>query len=457
MNKKGNMLTEGPLFKGIVLYTIPIIFTGLLQLFFNAADLIVVGRFCGSLSVGAVGATGSITNLIVTLFMGLSVGAGVVVAQTYGQKDWESVHRTVHTAIPTALVSGVILTVVGVLFSKQFLILMGTPENILELSSIYMKIYFGGITFNMLYNFSAAILRAVGDTKGPLIFLTIAGVINIILNCIFVVVFGMNVDGVALATTISQAISAILVIRALMKRTDACRLVLKDLRFYGEQLKRILIIGLPSGINSAMYSISNTIIQSTINSFGDVVVSGSAAAANIEGFVWICLNSFQHTAVNYTGQNLGAGNLKRVKKTLWICLGCVSVVGILLGTSVYSIAPRLLSVYITDSVEAIGYGVTRMSYICLIYFLCGIMDVTTGGLRGMGASTVAMIISVIGVCGVRIAWIETIFRIEAYHTLDSLFFTYPLSWILTFLAQLIAYIIVFNKMKKKTEKQNLTL
>ncbi len=455
MKKINTSMTEGPLFRGIVFYTIPIILTSLLQLFFNAADLIVVGRFCGSLSVGAVGATGSITNLIVNLFIGLSVGVGVSVAHAYGQRDWETVRRTVHTALPTALLSGVILTVVGVFFSKQFLVLMDTPDNVLELSSTYMKIYFGGITFNMVYNFSASILRAVGDTKSPLLFLSISGVINVILNIIFVTLFHMNVAGVALATTISQAVSAVLVVIALMRRTDACRLVLRDMRFYGAQIKKIITIGLPSGVNGALFSISNVLIQSSVNSFGDIVVSGNAAAANIEGFVWVSLNAFHQTAVNYTGQNTGASNFARVKKILWTCLGCVSVVGIVLGTLTRIFAPGLLSIYITDSAEAIAYGITRMNYVCLPYFLCGIMDVTTGALRGMGASVAPMIISVLGVCGIRIGWIYTVFQTEAFHTLDSLFFSYPVSWLLTFLCELAAFMIIFKQKKKKAESLGL--
>ncbi len=450
-------MTEGPLFKGIVLYTIPIILTSLLQLFFNAADLVVVGRFCGSLYVGAVGATGSITTLIVALFTGLSVGSGVTVAHAYGQRDWESVRRTVHTTLPVAILSGAILTVIGVAFSKELLALMDTPENVIELSSLYMKIYFGGIIFNMVYNFSASILRAVGDTKGPLIYLTIAGVVNVVLNVFFVTAFHMNVAGVALATTISQAISAVLVVRALMRRTDACRLILRDMRFYGAQVKKILVIGLPSGINGAIFSISNVLIQSSVNSFGDIVVSGNAAAANIEGFVWVSLNSFSQTSLNYTAQNLGAGNFKRIKKIFWTCLGCVAIVGVVLGISGRLLAPHLLSIYITDSAEAITYGITRMTYICLPYFLCGIMDVTTGALRGMGASVVPMIISILGACGIRVGWIYTIFRLEAFHNLDSLYFSYPVSWILTFLAQFVAYMIVYNHKKKKAESLGLVV
>ena len=451
MKKINTSMTEGPLFRGIVLYTIPIILTGILQLLFNAADLVVVGRFCGSVSVGAVGATGAITTLVVSLFTGLSVGSGVTVAHAYGQKDWKTVHRTVHTTLPLAIASGLVLTVIGVLFSKQLLMLMDTPENVLELSSVYMKIYFAGMTFNMIYNFAAAILRAVGDTKSPLIFLTLAGVINVILNLIFVTVFHMNVAGVALATTLSQGVSAFLVVRELMKRTDACRLVLRDMRFYGAQIKKIVFIGLPSGINGAVYAISNVLIQSSVNSFGDIVVSGNAAAGNIEGFVWISINSFMQSALNYTAQNVGAGNFNRVKKTFWTCLASVSAVGIFLGVTVYSLAPHLLSIYITDSAEAIAYGITRMTYICLPYFLCGIMDVTTGALRGMGVSFAPMIISIMGVCGIRIGWIYTIFRVEEFHTLDCLYFSYPISWIITFSVQLAVYLIILKKRTKKAE------
>ena len=441
-------MTEGPLLCGIILYTIPIILTNVLQLLFNAADLIVVGRFCGSISVGAVGATGSITNLIVNLFIGLSVGVGVSVAHAYGQRDWESVHRTVHTAIPLALVSGAILTFVGITFSKQFLMLMDTPENVLELSSVYMKIYFGGIVFNMLYNFSASILRAVGDTKSPLIFLTLAGVINVILNIIFVTAFHMNVAGVALATAISQAVAAILVLRALMRRADACRLIIKDMRFYLAQIKKIVIIGLPSGLNGALFSISNVMIQSSINSFGDIVISGNAAASNIEGFVFTSINSVHQAAVNYTGQNLGAGKYDRIKKALWICLGFVGTIGAVLGITVCLAAKPLLSIYITDSAEAIACGVKRLIYVCLPYFVCGFMDVSTGALRGMGSSFVPMVISVLGVCGMRVGWIYTVFK--KIHTLECLFISYPVSWALTFVCQIIAFAIVYKLKKKRS-------
>lgn len=445
MNDTNKMMLKGPLFRNIVSYTIPIILTSLLQLLFNAADLVVVGQFCGSVSVAAVGATGSITNLMVNFFIGLSVGAGVCVAHGLGSREDTVVSNTIHTALPTALVSGLFLTVFGIAFSRNFLEMMGTPESVLPLSAVYMKIYFAGITFTMVYNFCASILRAAGDTKSPLYFLLIAGVLNVILNVIFVTQFHMNVAGVALATTISQGVSAVLVVIVLMRRTDACRLDLKKIRFHKPQLEKMLRIGLPAGIQGSLFSISNVLIQSSVNSFGDVFMSGNAASSNLEGFVYVSLNAFQQTAVNFIGQNSGARQFNRVRRVLWICLGCVTVVGLALGGAVYAMGPKLLTIYITDSAEAISYGMVRMSYICLPYFLCGLMDVTTGALRGMGASFVPMLISVLGVCGVRIGWIYTVFQMEAYHTPQCLFFSYPISWTATFLCQLIAFFVVFRK------------
>lgn len=442
-------MLEGPLFWNIILYTIPIILTSLLQLLFNAADLVVVGRFCGSISVAAVGATGSLTNLMVNFFIGLSVGAGVTVAHGLGSHEDTVVSNTVHTALPTALVSGVFLTFIGIAFSETFLRLMGTPDNVLPLSAIYMKIYFAGVTFTMVYNFCAAILRAAGDTKSPLIFLTLAGVVNVILNVVFVRAFHMNVAGVALATTISQGISAVLVVIALMRRTDACKLELKKMRFHKVQLAKILRIGLPAGIQSSLFAISNVMIQSSVNSFGDIFMSGNAAASNIEGFVYVSLNAFHQTAVNFIGQNAGAKQYKRVYKTLWICLGCVVAVGLTLGSLAYALGPTLLSIYITDSQEAIGYGMVRLAYICLPYFLCGLMDVSTGALRGLGASFAPMVISILGVCGLRIGWIYSIFQIPEFHTPECLYFSYTVSWTITFLCQMAAFIIVYRKHVKE--------
>ena len=449
MRREQSML-EGALLPSIILYTIPIILTSVLQLLFNAADLVVVGRFCGSLSVAAVGATTSLTNLLVNFFIGLSVGAGVTVAHALGGKEDDWVHRTVHTALPMALVCGAVVTILGVSLSETFLQMMGTPEDILPLSGLYMKIYFAGITFTMVYNFCAAILRAAGDTRGPLIYLTFAGVVNVVLNVIFVTIFDMNVAGVALATTISQGISAVLVLRALMKRSDACRLELKKMRFYGTQVGKIVRIGLPAGVQSALFGISNVMIQSSVNSFGAVFVSGNAAAMNIEGFLYVSLNAFHQTAVNFIGQNAGARRYDRISKIFGICSACVVILGITLGAAMWSAGPKLLSLYITDSAEAIGYGMIRMTYMALPYFLCGLMDVSTGALRGLGVSFIPMLISVLGVCGIRILWIATIFQLPGFHTPQCLYLSYIVSWTVTLICQTSAFGMVYRKNRKQS-------
>ena len=445
MAKRNRDMCQGPLFGNIVAYTIPVILTGILQLLFNAADLMIVGRLCGSIYVSAVGATTSLIHLIVNLFIGLSVGAGVAVAHAIGAKDMKMVHKTVHTAIPTAIISGIVLTVIGVIFSGTFLAWMGTPDDVLPLSATYMRIYFAGITASMLYNFGAAILRAAGDTKGPLIYLTLAGVVNVVLNVVFVLLFDMDVDGVALATTISQILSAALVLRALIRRHDACRLKLRAMRFYKVPMMKLLKIGVPAGIQGSLFSISNVIIQSSVNSFGAVVVAGNSAAGTLEGFVYTIMNSFHQTALNFIGQNMGAKQYKRINKILWICLGCVFVVGGVSGGGFYLLGRPLLSIFISDSAQAIEYGMIRMMFICLPYFVCGLMDVTTGAIRGMGVSLTPMVITILGVCGLRIGWIYTIFQIPAYHTLSCLYFSYIVSWVATFFVELIAFFIIYRR------------
>jgi len=451
VENKNEQMLRGPLLSAVIRYTVPIILTSVLQLLFNAADLVVVGRFCGPDSVAAVGNTGSLTSLFVNLFIGISVGVGVTVAQGLGARDAETVHRAVHTALPAALVSSAVLTVLGITFCETFLRWMGTPADVLPLSATYMRIYFGGITFNLVYNFCAAILRAAGDTKSPLIFLIIAGIINVLLNLLFVIVFHMNVAGVALATTLSQGVSAALVVRALMRRKDECKLVLRKMRFYKEQLLKAIIIGLPAGMQSSLFSISNVLIQSSINSFGKVLMSGNAAAANIESFLFVSMNSFHQTALNFTGQNVGAGNYRRVKQVLFTCLGCVAVLGTAVGVGCYGFAPQLLSLYIPGEAESIYWGTVRMGYIFLFYALCGIMDVSTGCLRGMGVSLPPTLISVFGVCGIRIGWIMTLFRLEQFHTPQSLYLSYPISWVVTFLGQILLFFFIYRRRTKNLQ------
>lgn len=441
-------MCEGPLLKKIIFYTIPIILTGVLQLLFNAADLVVVGRYRGSISVGAIGATGSLINLIVNLFIGLSVGAGVTVAHALGAGHSRDVSKIIHTALPTAFISGIILTIVGVAGADTFLRLMDTPDNAIVLSTTYMRIYFCGITASMIYNFGSAILRAAGDTRRPLYYLTAAGVINVILNVFFVRVFSMDVDGVALATVISQLISAILVVRSLMKRDDACRFRFSEMKIHSRQLMQIIRIGIPAGIQGSLFAISNVLIQSSLNSFGSVVMSGNAAAQNIEGFVYTSMNSFHQTALNFTGQNYGAKKYDRIGKIMRISLSSVFITGIVLGFTAYLFARPLLGIYITDSDEAIGYGIVRITYICIPYFLCGLMDVTTGLIRGMGLSLAPTIITVLGVCGMRILWIYMVFPIEQYHSPESLYISYTISWSLTFIAELIVFLYIYRKRRR---------
>ena len=453
-SKDVNML-KGPILVSIIAYTVPIILTNILQLCFNAADLIVVGRFCGSLSVAAVGATSSLTHLIINLFIGLSVGCGITAAQNIGARNSENVYRIVHTALPTAMIVGAFLSVVGFFFSEFFLKLMGTPEKVLPLSAIYLKIYFMGVVATMVYNFCAAILRAAGDTKSPLIYLSISGVVNVVLNLIFVILFDMNVAGVALATTISQFLSAILTVFTLMKRTDSCKLTLKKLKIYKKQLIDFIRIGIPAGIQSCMFSISNVLIQSSVNSFGEIVVSGNSAAMNIGNFVYTAMNAFHQTALNFTGQNVGVKNYQRAKRVYRVSFLCCVLTGMILGGMAYLFGRQLLGIYITDSAEVIEIGMLRLGMICIPYFIAGAMDVTTGAMdvttgaiRGMGVSFRPMIVTILGVCVFRIVWIFTVFNIPQFHTIQSLYISYPISWGLTYIAEVIMYYMIINKKEK---------
>lgn len=440
-------LCSGPFLPKIISYTIPIILTSVLQLLFNAADLVVLGQLKGNDNVGAVGATGSLINLLVSLFTGLSIGAGVCVAQGIGAKDGARVSRAVHTAIPAAVIGGAALTVIGVLLSRWFLTLMSTPANLIDQATLYMQIYFAGIIPVLVYNFGAAILRSAGDTKSPLLYLTAAGALNIVLNIVFVALFDMAVDGVALATVISQLLSCVLVLRKLMRRDDSCRLELKKMRIDPSALSRIVRIGLPAGIQGSLFAVSNVTIQSSINSFNiEAINNGCSAASNIEGFVYMGMNSFQQTVTTFAGQNSGARKYRNVGKITLLSLICVTVVGLVLGALGRIFAPQLLSLYLKEGGDSIMYGQIRMNYVCLLYFLCGIMDVLSGTLRGMGASTVPMVVTILGACGLRILWVATVFR--QYKTLESLFLVFPVSWIVTIAALSVCFMIIWKKRLK---------
>lgn len=439
-------MCNGPLLGKIMIFYIPLMLSGILQLLFNAADIVVVGRFAGNEALAAVGSTSSLTNLIVNLFIGLSVGANVLVARFYGAKQDEELKETVQTAIGTAVAGGVILIFLGFFLSKPALGWMGTPEDVINHSVLYMRIYFAGMPFMMVYNFGSAVLRAVGDTKRPLYYLLIAGVVNVVLNLIFVITFSMGVAGVATATVVSQAISAALVVRCLIRTDSAYRLELQGIRIVPDKLLKMVQIGVPAGMQGALFSISNVLIQSSVNSFGSVAMAGNTAASNIEGFVYTAMNAFHQAAISFSGQNYGARKYKRIRKVLLICEVMVVVVGALMGNVAYLFGGTLLKLYTVDP-EIIEYGILRMRIICTPYFLCGMMDVAVGALRGMGYAIMPMLVSLTGACLLRVVWIYTIF--QSYRTLECLYFSYPISWGLTFAVHLVCFVIVFRKLLKK--------
>lgn len=443
--KKMDMV-NAPLFPNIIIFAIPLMMTGILQLLFNACDMVVVGRFAGSEALAAVGSTSSLTNLLVNTFLGLSVGANVITAHSFGAREYRQTKIIVHTAIAMSLVCGVILAILGISVCRACLEAMGSPEDVLDLSALYMRIYFLGMPSVMVYNFGSAILRAQGNTKQPLIFLSIAGVINVILNLVLVIVFHLSVAGVSIATVVSQTISACLVIWWLVREPGPCQLNLRELRIDAGVLKRIFRIGLPAGLNSMVFSFSNVQIQSSINLFGSAAMAGSSAAASLEGFVYTSMNSFHQAALNFTGQNVGAGRFDRVPKILRNCVFIAVMVGLIMGGMMYSCGRPLLALY-TDSAQDINYGMIRLQVILLPYFLCGIMESLVGVLRGLGYSVVPTIVSLVGACGFRLVWIATVFR--AKPTLFLLFLSYPISWLITSMAHLVCYWYARSRMNKK--------
>ena len=445
-NKYEMDMCSGSLLPKILLYSLPLMLSGILQLLFNAADIVVVGRFAGNDALAAVGSTSSLINLLVNVFMGLSVGTNVMVARFYGAGQKKELEEMVHTAILTSIVSGVILIFVGLALSRPALLLMDTPENVIDQSVLYIRIYFVGMPAMMLYNFGSAVLRAVGDTRRPLYFLMIAGVINVVLNLFFVISLSMGVAGVALATIISQAVSAILVLLCLMRSESDYRVELNKLRIVKDKMLKMIQIGLPAGMQGALFSVSNVLIQSSVNSFGSIAMAGNTAAQNLEGFVYTAMNALHQTCISFTGQNYGAKQYKRMGKILLICQGCVIVVGVLMGTGVYLAGGTLLKLYSPDP-EVIQYGMLRLSYICTTYALCGMMDVMVGSLRGMGYSIMPMLVSLTGACLFRVVWIYSVFR--SYHTLECLYYSYPISWGLTFAVHLVCFLIVYKKVLRR--------
>ncbi len=444
-------MCSGPLLGKIIQFSLPLMASGILQLLFNAADVVVVGQFAGNHAMAAVGSTSALINLIVNLFIGLSVGSSVMTGRYYGSNQMKNLHETVHTAMLTAGVGGIVMIFIGILFAEPMLNLMGTPDNVIEHSVLYMRIYFLGMPFFVVYNFGAAILRAVGDTKRPLFFLIISGVINVGLNLIFVIVFSMGVAGVAIATVASQCVSAVLVLICLCKSEGAYRLTLRELRIYKDKLLEMLKIGLPAGLQGTVISASNVLIQSSINSFGDLAMAGNTAAANIDGFLYVSVNAITQTALSFTSQNMCAKQFGRIDKIVKTCIIISFAMGTLLGIGSYLCGEVLLGIFSPDA-EVVGYGLTRLSIVAVTYGLCGMMDIFPGCMRGMGCSLPPTLISITGTCLFRIAWIYIVFAADP--TLITLYLSYPASWLLTIIMQAVCFLIIrkrkFAEVKKET-------
>ena len=440
-------MCNGPLFRKILLFTLPLMLSGILQLLFNAADMIVVGRWVGSNALAAVGSNGPLINLLVNVFLGLSVGANVMVARFHGAGQKKELSEMVHTALLTALICGVFLIFLGFFVAPAALKAMGSPDEVLPRSVLYLRIYFFSMPAMMLYNFGAAILRAVGDTRRPLYYLTIAGVINVVLNLIFVIAFSMGVAGVALATTVSQTVSAGLVLNCLMKTEEEYKLDLKSLRIVKSKLFAMARVGIPAGLQGAVFSVSNILIQSSINSFGAEAMAANSAASNLEGFVYTAMNTLHQTSVSFVSQNYGARQYKRIGKIALQCVGLVTLIGLVLGNGMYLAGGLLLRLYATEE-EVITMGLRRLMIISCLYFLCGIMDTLVGCIRGIGYSVLPMLVSLSGACLFRIIWIYTVFK--SNRTLDTLYISYPISWMLTALVHLGCFLFLYTRLKKNT-------
>lgn len=441
-------MCNGPLTRKIITYCIPLALSGILQLLYNAADIIVVGRFTGPTALAAVGSTGSLINLIVNLLIGLSVGASVCVANFYGAGREKDVRETVHTAMLISVIGGVIVSVVGMVFAKTFLGWMGSPDDVIDQATLYLRIYFAGMPLTMAYNFASAIFRALGDTKRPLYYLAVSGLVNVILNLIFVIVFKMGVAGVAIATVVAQAVSTTLIILCMIRSHSVIHLQRDMLRIHGDKLKEIVRVGLPAGLQGTIFSISNVLIQSSINSFGSIAIAGNSASSNLEGFMYTSMNSVYQAALSFAGQNMGARKYSRLKKVLCNCLAIVTGIGIGMGAIMYLFRYQMLGIYSSD-MDVINFGIERLELFCLTYFTCGAMDVMVGQMRGMGYSIVPMIVSLVGVCGIRIVWIFTVFK--ASNSLLTLYMSYPVSWVVTLAVHFSTFLYVYHKVKQRTD------
>ena len=443
-------MTSGSPARLILRFTIPLIFGNLFQQFYSMVDTIIVGRFLGTEALAAVGSTGSINFLIIGFCLGLCSGFAIPVSQQFGAKNFAEMKKYIGNTIWLTIWSSVLFTVATVLLCRPMLEWMATPEDVLDQAVLYMRIYFIGMPATMLYNFGAAVLRAVGDTRRPLYFLMMSGAVNVICNLFFVIVLDLGVVGVASATVIAQIISACLIVYCLTQMDGPCHVDLKHMHFHLDKFRRMMQIGLPAGLQSVIFNISNVLIQSSINSFGAIVVAGNTAAANIEGFVYTSMNAIYQTALSFTSQNLGARQYGRIDQILIRCLILVACIGLLLGNGAHFFGRELLSIY-SGEAEVVSYGMARLNVVAVTYFLCGMMDVVAGSVRGMGYSVMPMLVSLAGACVFRIFWIFTIFRWQ--HTLFVLYISYPISWILTVCAQVVCYLVLRRKVFRPVQKQ----
>ncbi len=446
---KNTSMTEGPILGKMILFTLPVMASGILQLLFNAADVAVVGKFAGEAAMAAVGSCGALSNLIINLFIGLSVGAGVIAAQDLGAKRYDDVKKLVSTSLTASLIGGIAVGIFGFFMAEPLLRLMDTPDDVLAEAVPYMRAYFCGMPGCLVYNYLAAILRSGGDTKRPLYFLTVAGVVNVIFNLVTVLVFGMGAAGVGIATAVSQYVAAGLTVLYMLRAKEA-HFRLSSFRVSGQKLLRMVVIGLPAGLQGCMFSLSNVIIQSTVNSYATTVIAGNTAAANLEGFVYTAMNSVYHTALTFVGQNVGAGKYERIKRISLLCVAMVLCIGIVFGESVFISGEYLLKIYVTEenSAAVIAAGLNRLSVVCATYFLCGLLDVACGILRGMGKAIQPMIVSLLGACLFRIVWVKTVCPLYP-DNIFALYVSYPISWILTTAVQFIFCFYFYRKFMKR--------
>ncbi len=435
-------MCTGPLIRKLLMFSVPLILSGILQLLFNAADVVVVGKFSGSDALAALGSTGSLINLFVNVFIGFSIGTNVLVAQFFGAGKERDVNETVHTSVLLGILGGLMLTVLGAFLARPLLALMDTPKEVIDQAVLYMRIYFIGMPAMLVYNFGASILRAIGDTKRPFYYLLMAGAVNVVLNLISVIIFQMGVAGVGIATVVSQIISAGLILRCLVKSDGMYRLDLRSLKITRSKLFKIIRIGLPAGLQGAIFSISNVLIQSSVNSFGYIAMAGNTAAGNIEGFVYTSMNAIYQTALSFTSQNVGGGKPERIPKIMASCLAIVFVIGAVLGTLAYRLGNIFLGLYSPDP-EVISFGIVRLKIICQLYLLCGLMDTMVGVLRGMGYSLMPMFVSLTGACGLRVLWIFTVF--QKHRSLLVLYLSYPITWAVTLAVHLICFAVIWKR------------